>query len=67
MGITSQRFCGSILKLQQLTFSIFIMPNICCKCFLADDLYNISNLILPDKKKEEATKPFYSDRLSLTY
>ena len=31
---------------------------VCCKCLLGDDLYNISSLILPDKKKEEATTLF---------
>ena len=53
-------FCGSILKLKQLSFSNSIMlhVNICCKYLLADDLYIIPSLILPYKKKEEATNPF---------
>ena len=46
--------------------SALLMLNICCKCLQPDDLYNISSLIIiPEKKKEEATNPFYSNRLSL--
>ena len=32
--------------------------HVCSKCLLGDDLYNISSLILPDKKKEEAATLF---------
>ena len=62
-------FCGNILKLQQFTFSHSIMLNICCKCVLAFDLYNIvyTKSYLPEKKKEELTNYFYFDRLSLKY
>ena len=59
----SKRFHIYLKYTKIATVDIFKFYN--ATCLLGDDLYNISSLILPEKKKEEATNPFYSDRLSL--